>query len=241
MSARVPHRSRGITLVEVMVSMFVLGLVMTAALQLFLPSLERFSVADASYDAQRHALAAVRMLEADLRETRLQPFLAANNVVTATSSSPVTIAMPVALLVPTARTQTGEYRVSAVVSPGGGDAPDWQGWVAYWTTAEEAPNESLLRLYRGFVPGRIGIDPPPTALPSGRLLARGVSAVVVEVGQRPNPSPVMVAGLGLNVDPSTTLYSSGGRTRVSVNVSAARMLHDRANLFQGGTTIDVPL
>ncbi|MBM3463180.1 MAG: type II secretion system protein [Armatimonadetes bacterium] len=222
--------SRGFTLIEMMVAMAVLGLCLTGALTLFLPSLDRFAVADTSYDAQRHALAAVRQIATDLERTRTALFLVSQR-------SPGSLN---AVSIPTALDATG------VLHTTGDGTPMWQGWVQYWLVSETPPAVGS-RLFRAFAPGSpdmSGATPP--AHGNGRMVAGGIANVKIEVGlsgtldadPSSGASDVLgvIGGVEVYYSPRMTPAGSG---RMSVQVLTLRLLHDRRTTFEGRRTVDV--
>ena len=224
------HTRRGFTLIEMLISMVVLLLVMDMALTLFLPSLNRFSVADSAYDAQRHVAAGLRMMATDLKDTRADLLVSGNGQ----PSLP-------AFFIPTPRDGTGAFHLTPESLVDTSDLPDWQGWIVYWTVPEPAPNQTQERLCRAFVAGNPLISPLPSSLPPAfRVVASGLVSVRVEVGLHadlvhPNPG-----GISLFLDRSTAVWTPGGRVRIRLVVGAARILHDLATTFEGEKLLDVP-
>lgn len=205
-----PCERRGVTLMEILVAMAVLGLLTTGALTLFLPTMGRFASADTTYETQRQILIGIRMLSADLRESQqsliLQKSLAAGS--------------PAALAIPTPRdARLTFHRVENLGSVDYGKA-DWQGWVVYWCVADSDTPQAfkLLRTrFDGPVPAGSTYDP---------------------FGNLPRSAPVVAAGVtDFLVTPQQT---AGGRGSVSIRLKSVRYLHDHPTSFEGDETIDMP-
>lgn len=212
---------RGVTLIEILVAMTVLSLVTTAALTLYLPSLGRFASADTAYDAQRHAVAAIKMMGADLRETSYTVLVNANHAVSDT-----------ALCIPTPRDPAGLYHILS------DDTPDWQGWVQYWLTPEPAPARTY-SLYRAFVAGHPDSAPPPTGLGNGRMVASGIESLRMEAGVTPL-AVTSAGGIARRVDLTSAAATPGGRGKVHLFLKTSRELHDLRTTFEEEKTVDIP-
>lgn len=105
------------TLIEIMVAMAVLGAVMSAAMMIFIPSLQRFEKADTDFDTQRNALIAVQAMVADLREARLG--------LLSMRTSPSFV-----MAVPSPRDMGGAFKKNA------DGTPAFSSWVVYWLVSE---------------------------------------------------------------------------------------------------------
>jgi len=139
------RKPSGLTLIEIIVAMAVLSVLMVAALQVFLPSLTRFQVADTTYDAQRNALTAVDQMARDLTESRLAWI--------GSRSAPSFY-----LMFPSPRDTNGVYQRN----PDG--TPAWQSWIVYWTAPDpQLENTFVLRrrvVSSSFPPGTLPPGPP---------------------------------------------------------------------------------
>lgn len=223
--------SRGFTLTEILVSMTVLSLVMVASLTVFLPSLGRFAQADTAYDAQRHALAALTALAADLRDTRAKRLADEN----ATPGAK-------AFYIPTARDASGTFVLTPEDDVLDADQPDWQGWVVYYTTADPAEGATgLFRLHRRYLPYDPSLD-KTDELDGGRLVASGLLEVTVQVGTDKSANLMLIGNrpFRLCIDRgATSAWTVGGRGLVRIDIETKRVLHDQATCAKGEKTIDV--
>ncbi len=219
LETRSAARRRALTLIEIMVAMALLGLLTTATLTMFIPTLDRYASADTTYDAQRNALAGARMLAVDLKESQYHLL-----EYTPPSANPITLQMVPAgtrLAIPTARDAAGNYQINSTpYYPNDYGTPGWQGWIIYSCvpdTSAAGACKLLRQQVSGPVPAFAGWDPLRNTNPNvGTLVSAGVSALTVSLQA-----------------------SAGGRATGVVQLQTLRLLHDRSTTFEGDATIDM--
>lgn len=228
-------------MIELIVAMAVLLAVMAAALTVFLPSLGRFALADTEYDAQRHAMTAVTAMAADLRESRGKYLEKCN----ADNAS--------AFFIPTPRDASGAFMLSPDAQATLNDESQWQRWIAYYTSDDPlAGTHRLFRLHRAFTSDLNGSSV------GGRVVASGLRSVSVQIGDKDSLEGVRAldaerykpdgfelrqvgnSKISLKVQMiSRSLWTTGGRGVVRLEVVSERVLHDRITLGKGEKTVDV--